>query len=137
VSISESSSSLKVNRPLSRQLRQDIEARPKECWLNALSGLYMPWFQGEVYYVEGLLKICEGLWIEHGWLQINGEIVDPTLDDQGDDTYHAIFRYERSEVWTLLNEYEGAHRWPFYERDRDKRQIVHKAQMELYEKGAC
>ncbi len=67
------------NVELSLKLSKDkrIRAKPRQCYYNAFSTMfYCPEFQGATY-VEGF-ALC-GIPIEHGWIEFNGEIIDPTL----------------------------------------------------------
>jgi len=74
----------KKNIELSLKLSKDkrIGVRSQECYYNCYKTLsHCEEFQN-AFYVEG---ICfSGFTFEHGWLEIDGQIVDPTLpEDQG------------------------------------------------------
>jgi len=71
---------MRKNFDLSLKLSKDerIEAKPQQCYYNAFKTLfYCPEYEYEAVYVEGLY--LGSFLIEHGWLEIDGEIVDPTL----------------------------------------------------------
>lgn len=69
---------LKKNVELSLRLSKDkrIDARPNQCYINAFRVmLHCPEFE-RATYVEGIAH-C-GFAIEHGWIEFDGEIIDPT-----------------------------------------------------------
>lgn len=67
-----------INLELSQQLSKTIRAKAKQCFNNAYRAIQ------DVYpyahYVEGFVVTTNGpLAVEHAWLEVNGEIVDPTF----------------------------------------------------------
>jgi hypothetical protein len=70
---------MRVNRELSQELAQKIKAIPNSCWLNAVEALaYLP---DQAAYIEGWIVEGESYQvIEYGWLALNGEIIDPSLN---------------------------------------------------------
>ena len=69
----------KKNVELSLKLSKDkrIDVREQECYYNCFKTLlYCKEYSQEAVYVEGIYL---GMPIEHGWLEIDGQIVDPTL----------------------------------------------------------
>lgn len=84
---------LRKNFELSLKLSKDkrIRAKPQQCWYNAFKTLfYCPEFE-KANYVEGI--VVDGVAIEHGWIEADGEIVDPTLPDD-DLIYFPGLRFE-------------------------------------------
>ena len=81
------------NIELSLKLSKDkrIGVKPRQCWYNAFKTLfYCPEYE-DATYVEGIA--VDGIAIEHGWLEVNGEIVDPTLPTD-DLIYFPGLRFE-------------------------------------------
>ncbi len=111
---------MRVNFALSRQLAEQVKAIPKECWRNAYLALTcLP----TAKYVEGWAITASGLMVEHGWLEYEGEIVDPTfsLGDSREKlqatAYFPGVRYCLDEAMGLLAKRDGqlplvwAHGW--------------------------
>ena len=70
----------KINRGLSlHYVTRGARSVPKECWQNALSTLLtFPELAGGVY-VEGYTVLGGfGYFIEHGWIESGGQIIDTT-----------------------------------------------------------
>ena len=65
-----------VDRELSQRLAQAIDAEAQACWRNAF--LCLAHLDGAAVYVEGW-AVMRGTPCEHGWLEFDGHIVDPTL----------------------------------------------------------
>jgi hypothetical protein len=62
----------------SMRVRRLVRSRPKQCYLNAARVvLFVPKY-ADADYVEGLAVIGKALVIEHGWVERDGMIVDPT-----------------------------------------------------------
>jgi len=72
---------MNINRGLSQELAMKVNAVPGSCWLNAVEALaYLP---EQTAYIEGWIVIGESCEIlEHGWLELNGEIIDLSLYTQ-------------------------------------------------------
>jgi hypothetical protein len=90
---------LKVNVKLSKKMASIVLAQNRECYLNAIHAQeYMP----EAVYVEGFVRMHDfPLVIEHGWLELNGEIIDPTpsaIESVDKRTYYAGRRLERTDT---------------------------------------
>lgn len=86
---------MKKNVELSLQLSRDkrIGVKPKQCWYNSFKSLfYCEEYQYEAIYVEGILVDLSGFCTEHGWLEIDGQIVDPTLPEN-DGIYFPGLRF--------------------------------------------
>lgn len=89
-------------------LKYAINAQPRECFRNAAMALFAYRCGEPATYVEGLLVIMDGaLPIVHGWLEVGGCIVDPTLVDEDAADYHAVFRYGREDVDDLVHMGKG------------------------------
>ena len=70
---------LKKNVELSLRLAKDkrIDIRPSQCYHNAVQAiLHCPEYE-RAGYIEGIAH-C-GFGMEHGWLELDGHIIDPTL----------------------------------------------------------
>ncbi len=85
------------NVELSLKLAKDqrIGAKPKQCWKNAFKILlYCDEYEYEAVYVEGIfVDTVASFEIEHGWLEVDGQIVDPTLPLH-DGVYFPGLRYK-------------------------------------------
>jgi hypothetical protein len=83
---------MQKNKEESARLAKQIRAKKRQCYYNAFSVIfYVKDFAG-ADYVEGYAVTREGLAIEHGWIEANGEILDPTLPDD-DVTYFPGLRW--------------------------------------------
>lgn len=92
----------------SQQAAELIQAKPKECWRNSV--LAQQHYPGAAY-VEGYI-VWSGLVIEHGWLELENRIVEPTLvnrlnTDAEPPQYFAGVRYTAEEALDALGESEG------------------------------
>ncbi len=70
---------MRKNVELSLKLAADkrIGVKPQQCWYNAFKTMfYCPEYE-QATYVEGVVH--DSVSIEHGWIEFNGEILDPTL----------------------------------------------------------
>jgi len=92
-----------VDIDLAKELAELTEPEPNACWPNSVEAMlaYRLIKGGKiarVNYVEGWLLICKGKWaIVHGWLEIEGKIVDVSLLDNYDAScYHPaqVYSYE-------------------------------------------
>lgn len=71
-----------MNKNIEKSLRLSKDKRAKvkkrECYYNAFKAVqYVPDY-AQADYVEGI-AVFGGLVIEHGWIECNGEVIDPTL----------------------------------------------------------
>ena len=86
---------MNVNRELSARLAEKVGAGLKQCFLNAWRALQCERELEGGLYVEGWAVAGDrGLVIEHGWLELDGEIIDPTLYDC-DVAYFPALRFDR------------------------------------------
>lgn len=68
-----------------------VKAERSQCFINAFRVvMHVPGFANATY-VEGV-AVLNGLCIEHGWVEKDGEIIDTTLPD-GDLVYFAGLRF--------------------------------------------
>ncbi len=86
-----------MNKNVQKSLRlaKDKRANVKkqQCYYNAFKAIqYVPEY-AEAVYVEGIGVFREGLQIEHGWIECDGEIIDPTLPSE-DLLYYPGLRCE-------------------------------------------
>lgn len=91
-----------LNRKRSRAVAEVIGAANGECWKNALLAVAV---LDEALYVEGWVVTDLSLLVEHGWVEADGEIVDPT------PAYHAgqrRCRYFPGVRYTLEEAMSGA-----------------------------
>ena len=75
-----------MNKNVEKSLRLAKDKRAgvkqRQCYYNAFSAIqYVPEYADAVN-VEGIAVFPEGLQIEHGWIECNGEIIDPTLPSE-------------------------------------------------------
>ena len=86
---------MRKNVELSLKLSKDkrIRVKPRQCYYNAFKTMYYCSEYQRATYVEGFVFI--GFLIEHGWLEFNGEIIDPTLPTN-DLIYFPGLRFEGS-----------------------------------------
>ena len=65
-------------------LHRDRKLRivPKQCWNNAARVLTRHPDYEDATYVEGLVVNSAGVVIEHGWLERDGRVIDPTLPEK-------------------------------------------------------
>ena len=87
---------MRKNFALSEALAKDkrVRARKSQCFKNAFDVIFhCPEFSNATY-VEGIVVATKlSLLIEHGWLEIDNQIVDPTLTD-AHWTYFPGLRFE-------------------------------------------
>lgn len=106
------------NKEESARLAKEIRAKKQQCYYNAFSVIFYVKRYGAADYVEGYAVSGDGLLIEHGWVEANGEILDPTLPDY-DLTYFPGLRWtgERgiSEALKIPKE-KGTDDLPFFYR---------------------
>jgi hypothetical protein len=74
---------LPVDKDLSRKLADIVHAKEHQCWWNALRAQAqrtMPELR-QADYVEGFVIWYRkgGAYYSHGWLELDGRIIDPTL----------------------------------------------------------
>ncbi len=99
----------RIDMEASRRLARTLQAEPRHGYTNALKALHP-----SMQYVEGL-RVGSGslLPFDHGWLEGNGAIVDPTLplldpNNEEEWRYFAAFRWSHEEICALLAEHNGS-----------------------------
>jgi hypothetical protein len=63
----------------STRARRLVRAKGKQCYLNAFRLIQEDDEYGNADYIEGMAVFAGALVIEHGWVEKDGVIVDPTL----------------------------------------------------------
>ncbi len=96
-----------IDRELSKRIaRQKGASRGKSaCWYNAVKNLLMVDSLAGGAYVEGFVVCPSGRVISHGWVEINGAIVDttPTYFDSDEKLfYFPAKRYSKDEAVDLV-----------------------------------
>ena len=98
-----------INHQRSQEAAKLVDAQAKACWRNAiLAQQHFP----EATYIEGWVVIPEGIVLEHGWLELDLEIVDPTFvsrleNDADSPVYFPGLQYTLQEVSDELAERNG------------------------------
>ena len=89
---------MEQNKELAERLARQTDARVKACWDNSYNAM---WCTSEhVFYIEGYVAI-DGFVTEHGWLEIDGQIVDVTLYAKDGCTYFPGLRYSRKDAYDV------------------------------------
>ena len=97
-----------LDQERSKELAKKIKARPKECWLNAFKA--MDHLSPDAKYIEGwAVSDISYLAIEHGWIELDGAIIDPTLYQKPPAKYYPGFIFTYSEI---LETYQKAKELP-------------------------
>ena len=81
------------NKTESLRVAQQINAVEKKCFYNAFRTLTELAEYSDAIYVEGIAIAPSGLIIEHGWVEQDDQIVDPTIPD-ADTVYFAGLRFQ-------------------------------------------
>jgi hypothetical protein len=67
------------NRALSKHAAKIVNAIPRACWQNAYRALLQLPELSNGCYVEGwIVNVDVPVPIEHGWVELDGQIIDPT-----------------------------------------------------------
>src|SRR6516165_9317271 len=83
---------MKKNIEESLRLQKAVKAKPRQCYVNAVRVIWnVPGYK-RATYVEGI-AVVDGMCVEHGWVERDGEILDPTLP-QEELVYFAGLRFE-------------------------------------------
>lgn len=101
---------MRINAELAGRLAAEVQAEPKMCYRNSAMAMFVMagWKpQLQVTYVEGWLAILGGrVPIEHGWLLVEGDIVDVTLLDKSEaGHYHPVLRFNADQVLQQVERY--------------------------------
>lgn len=126
---------MEVDIQLAQELAELTNPRPKACWKNSLDAYLALRYHDkdkavDARYVEGHLIICEGsLPIAHGWLEVNGLVVDVTLPGQhGPEMYYPVFYYTMTEI---VEEISRHNLMPLHENTHEGRVAMQNAWLEL------
>lgn len=80
------------NTQESLRLQKAVKAKPKQCYINAVRVIWnVPGYK-RATYVEGI-AVVDGVCIEHGWVERDGQVFDPTLPQEG-MAYLPALRFE-------------------------------------------
>lgn len=94
-----------LDETLSAQLAKTIRAQKKQCWRNAWRAMQAMPHRDNLRYVEGwIISDGDGLLIEHGWLETDTAIIDPTLYRQPPARYFAGLVFTPAEAQRALSE---------------------------------
>lgn len=89
---------MKVDRDLSRRLAESTATKPRSAWRTAWRALQSHTDLENGFYVEGWAAPLDGSRVfEHGWLEIDGRIVDPTRWES-QLAYFPVLRFDRDQV---------------------------------------
>jgi len=80
------------NKEESERVRKLMRAKAKQCYLNAFRVIQSIPEYADADYVEGMAVVGGVLPIEHGWVEMNDEVIDPTLPND-DLAYFAGLRF--------------------------------------------
>jgi hypothetical protein len=65
----------------SKRVCRAIRAGRRRCWLNARKAIERLEEYAQARYVEGWAVTERGALVEHGWIVLDGKIIDPTLPE--------------------------------------------------------
>ena len=89
-----------LNLSLSKRAAKKTHAIPNACWINAYCALMELPELAHGYYVEGwFVNIALPVPIEHAWIELDGQIIDPTPVSWS--VHHAYFpalRFTKHEI---------------------------------------
>ena len=101
---------MQVDKELSRRAALEVGAEAQQCYANAWRALRdLPELAGalyvEGYAVDRMHDVHASLGvIEHGWIELDGRIVDPTLhDDREPLAYYPGLRFTLGELHTAMH----------------------------------
>lgn len=96
----------------SRRWAKRIRAMPQQCWRNA--ALIACAIREPCKYVEGFVILSDigPIFIEHGWVEIDNRIIDPTLPDN-DLIYFTGIAYEGAWLKSQLDKSKRGLSLPF------------------------
>ena len=100
------------------------KAITKQCWKNSLDALSD--YPGSEYIEGWAVTKPSYLAIEHGWLELDGKVIDPTIPDKA-IKYFPVLRFNAGEAWTLAREigsvpliWEMPERWDEYRQAQEE-----------------
>ena len=68
-----------IDEKESVRVKRLVRSKPKQCYLNAARVVLAIPEYANADYVEGLAVLAKVMVIEHGWVEKDGVIIDPTL----------------------------------------------------------
>lgn len=77
----------------SARLRWLVRGKPHQCYINAARVVLYVAGYADADYVEGLAVIGRAIVVEHGWVERDGIVIDPTLPHK-DLAYFAGLRFK-------------------------------------------
>jgi hypothetical protein len=102
----------------SKKLRKTIRSKAQQCYANAWDAIETLEEYKNATYVEGM-AVANGLAIEHGWIEHDGEIIDPTLLDEN-VAYFPGLRFKGREgldsTWRIPGMDESGMKLPIFYR---------------------
>lgn len=103
----------------SRKVGRLIRAKRGRCWQNAWRAIVDLPELANALYVEGWAVLPSGLAIEHGWIELDGMVLDPTLTDpEAVSGYFPVLRLTRVDAMRAGREYKELPFAPLCEDDR-------------------
>jgi hypothetical protein len=109
---------VKKNIDKSKKLKKAIRAKAQQCYANAWDAIETQEEYQHATYVEGM-AVVNGLVIEHGWIEHEGEIIDPTLLD-ANVAYFPGLRFKGRErldsTWRIPGMMESGLKLPVFYR---------------------
>jgi hypothetical protein len=102
----------------SKRLKRAMRAKSKRCYANAWDAVETQAEYQNATYVEGLV-VCQSMVIEHGWIETEEEIVDPTLPTE-DMVYFSGLRFKGKDgldcSWKIPGFLESGMKLPIFYR---------------------
>jgi hypothetical protein len=80
------------------RVKRLVRSKPKQCYLNAARVILGIPEYANADYVEGLAVLAKVMVIEHGWVEKDGVIIDPTLPHD-DLHYFPGLRFLKLRYW--------------------------------------
>ena len=88
---------MKLDIEQSKAIADKVDIKPKECFRNALIALSV--LPDNAIYVEGYcVSQDDALLIEHGWIELDDSIIDPTLYQTELAGYFAGLKISKSDI---------------------------------------
>ncbi|MCT9096964.1 hypothetical protein [Haloarchaeobius sp. HME9146] len=74
-------------RERATQIINEIDSKPKRCWMNARVAALLD----DCQYVEGLVLIRDFIPFEHAWVEIGGHVVELTMVERPDPPEDSVY----------------------------------------------
>lgn len=123
---------------LAQRLAERVGCFMGECYRNSVLALSSLEDSGQdAVYVEGYFAVLGGVvYVEHGWLEVDGKVVDVTATlwtkgtpPQAAD-YHPVFRWSREQVRDKIG--PKSRDLPLFDRRPSHRREMHEAHYKLW-----